>query len=104
LADALTSGPAAVAVGALLVALGATLGGIMQGDSGSSGGANYSKNAPQTTNTTYFQTGAGGEAGNVQPQPNYPPVTIIGHNDPQAQRDLGRMMQNMASRGIPMGG
>jgi hypothetical protein len=99
LADFFTSGPAAIAVGALLTALGATLGGIAQGDT-SSGGASYTKNAPQTTNTTYFQTGAGGEAGGVSPAPNYPPVTIIGHNDPQAQRDLGRMLQNMASRGI----
>jgi hypothetical protein len=102
LADPFTSGPAALAVGALLEALGATLGGIMQGDSSGSS-ASVTKNAPQTTNTTYFQTGAGGEAGNVQPQPNYPPVTIIGHNDPQAQRDLGRMMENMAQRGIKMG-
>jgi hypothetical protein len=102
LADPFTSGPAALAVGALLEALGATLGGIMQGDSSGSS-ASYSKNAPQTTNTTYFQSGAGNEAGGVAPAPNYPPVTIIGHNDPQAQRDLGRMLQNMASRGIPMG-
>jgi len=103
LSDPLTSGPAAIAVGVLLSALGATLGGIMQGDTSSGGGGSYSKNAPQTTNTTYFQTGAGNEAGGVSPQPGMPNVTIIGHNDPQAQRDLGRMMVNMSQRGIAMG-
>jgi hypothetical protein len=103
LANPFTMGPAALAVGVLLSALGATLGGIMQGDSSSGGGGSYGKNAPQTTNTTYFQTGAGSEAGGVSPQPAMPNVTIIGHNDPQAQRDLGRMMVNMSQRGIAMG-
>jgi hypothetical protein len=98
-ADPITSGPASIAVGLLLSALGATLGGIMQGGgSGSSSGA--AATGTQTINTTYFQTGAGGEASGVTPAGPGPNITVIGPNDPEAQRQIGKMMRNIAGRGI----
>lgn len=114
----LTAGPAMIALGAAMVAFGAALGGVVGGGAGGNfgggigglgiGGGRGTMSAvgpiPNTfTGNTQSPTqGMGGAPAGVQPV--VVNATIIGPNDPSAQRQIATLIDNAARRGLMQGG
>lgn len=112
LSNPFTSGPAMLAVGAILVATSAVLGAIATGPGGSSAGggggsayaaAGTASKAAQTTNITLSSSGTSGTS-KLGPMQPIGPFTIIGANDGKAQRDIVKLIQNAQGRGYNLGG
>jgi hypothetical protein len=115
LSNPFTSGPALLAAGAVLVGLGATLAGIAGGGSrggrgggrggGGSGPASFADRTESfalgSGQTAPTRTGADAKAATLQPITNN--ITLIGPNDPSAQRAMNDLIQNGQRRGLPMG-
>jgi hypothetical protein len=109
LSNPFTSGPALLAAGAVLIGLGATLGAIAGGKGGKGGGKGGSASSRsafenQQRNVTL---GSGksapglpgdGRAATMQPVTNN--ITVIGPNDPTAQRQMSRLMRNADGRNL----
>ena len=102
------SGPAAIAAGIAMIALGSTLSGIAAGGGGGTGGAAYSAAASIPTSTTQTTT--------VMPYSYAPPtqattagmspvtpvvnnVTVIGKDDPAVQRQMLELINRAQLRG-----
>jgi hypothetical protein len=98
-----TSGPAAIGIGAALIALGATLGAVAHGGRGGGGGSaggGYSSSAPQIIDRGTIDPTAVGRMGNMSARPttnNH--FTIIGTKDPTAQREIMELIGNAQRRG-----
>lgn len=103
LLNPITSGGAAIAIGAALVALGATLSTIGQGRGGGGGGGSGSA-ASAYSSASVIDRGLINPASSLggvnarQPVTVY--ATIIGKNDPNAQRDLMAMITAAQRRGL----
>jgi len=106
LLNPLTAGPAAVAAGIALLALGAALASIAGGGGGGGGGGGSSfggvgeVNAPaRITNITIGASGTSKTAAGLAPQQ---PIhfTVIGPGDPQAQRAIVETLDNARRRGL----
>ncbi len=104
-----TSGPAMLAVGAILVATSGILGAIATGPGGAGGGggggysvagAGAASNAARITNITLADPGAAGAKG-MSPAPAVH-VTVIGSNDPTAQRGIIDLINNATGRGMAL--
>jgi hypothetical protein len=98
----LTSGPAAIAIGASLIALGSALGAVAHGRSNSAGGGGaYAASAlPQIIDRGTINPSASliaTASGMTARQPIN--VTVIGPNDPVAQRQLQELYTNANKRG-----
>lgn len=110
LSNPFTSGPAMIEAGAVLLALGSALGGLMSGGSSSSGGsgggvagAGANNKAAQVTNITLSSAGTTSTKDLAPMQPiNVGPV--IGVNDGKAQRDIVKLIQNAQGRGLKLAG
>lgn len=92
---------AAIGMGTALVALGASLAAIGSGGSGGGGGGGsgsaYGGVAPATSTFFVGPTSASTAAGvTTRPPMN---ITIIGPNDPTAQRQIQELMRNAEARG-----
>jgi hypothetical protein len=98
----LTSGPAAIAIGALLIGLGATLGAVAHGGTGSGPGGGTTA-LPAIVNTAFLDPGnqsAATRGSAVTPQKSQTnQFFIIGPNDPQAGRQIQKLLDNNAARG-----
>lgn len=100
-----TSGIAALAIGAALLALGGALGAVGNSGGGgfgggAGGGSGYNSTQADTTRIRLMPGWAGdGASVNQRPSVNVF-ATIIGKNDPQAQRDITDLMRNAARRGL----
>lgn len=103
LPDPFTAGWAGIAIGAALVAMGAALGAVGQGKSaGSTGGysaPSYSSNSDQVTRIR-LMPGWATESGVTERSPNNFNFTVIGQNDPQAQREIAGLVRNAERRGL----
>lgn len=101
LTNPFTAGAAATAIGIALIGLGAAL--KAQASGGSTGTAtaiNPAKSLDMTTQTTFDPKNVD-RARALQPtQPITVNQTIIGANDPQAQRQIKQMVDNAARRGL----
>jgi hypothetical protein len=123
LSNPFTSGPALLAAGAVLVALGGTLAAISGGKGGKGGGGGGGSSGPTAfaDDTRSVAIGGGSVAkGSASPDVAMrtgdaakaampvAPITvnanIIGPSDPQAQRQIVDLMQNAARRGLTVGG
>lgn len=102
-----TSGPAAIAAGAILVALGKSLGGLASGHGGGGGGSapsgpsfdSYKPNTEQIVRIVVNPpAGQQTAAALVPPRPMN--VTIIGPADPVAQRAIADLYNNAQARGL----
>lgn len=91
LSSPFTSGPALLAAGIALTALGGTLGGIMHGNGGGSGGGGGGSDfGDRTTNITLTAAGMGGNSAPAgQPTNHY---HVIGIDSPQGTTLLGKGM------------
>lgn len=90
LSNPFTSGPAAIAAGVALMALGATLGGIAHGSGGSGGGGGGDDFRDRTTQITLTPAGMGGtKAPMGQPGQHF---HVIGIDSPQGTTLLGKGM------------
>lgn len=94
----ITSGPAAIAIGAAMVALGAALGAVGRGGGRSGHSASmrdprYGAGTQEATTLKFVNRPDANTRGLTRQQPLH--VTIIGENDPKAQR----MLQNMLEKG-----
>jgi len=107
LSNPFTSGPALFAAGAALVALGATLSAISHGaGSGGAGGGTGGGYTQPTSTQGYavvapYQPAPGATATTKGMTPSGPVVvnaTIIGPDDPQAQRQITKLMQRAQLR------
>lgn len=107
LLNPLTAGPAAIAAGVALIALGAALASIAggTGGGGGAGGGSFGSNvgevsAPaQVTNITVGASGTQRTAAGLTPQQPVN-VTVIGPNDPAAQRGIVDLLDNARRRGL----
>jgi hypothetical protein len=99
-----TSGIAALAIGAALLALGGALGAI-----GNSGGGGYGGGAGsgggfngRQEETTRIRLMPGWAQGTeiTQRSQNYYQFTVIGANDPKAQREIAQLVANAERRGL----
>lgn len=104
LANPITAGPAAIAIGAALILLGSTLGAIATGGGGGrgafgGGGFGGGRTQPPEERVTQIILGPSSttRAAGLQP---LPPInaTIIGPHDPQAQRAIEELVTNIARR------
>lgn len=98
----ITSGPAAIAIGASLIALGAAVGGIAHGRAGGAGGGSMSSVSapPQIIDRGLINPNGALMASASGLSPMQPMnVTIIGPNDPSAQRAVAELMKNANNRG-----
>jgi hypothetical protein len=106
LANPLSAGPAAIAAGVALVGLGAALGAIAGGGGKRGGGGGLrggGRVAPAESGTVRLGPTAntmanGGKAASASAPFVFAP-TIIGENDPRAQRQLAAMVEKAARRG-----
>lgn len=99
LSNPFTAGPTALAIGALLVALGGALGAISKGAGRGTAGAGAFREPHSVTNDVVrikFVNRDGSAADLVPRTPVH--FTIIGENDPKAQRMLSNMVDKYASR------
>jgi hypothetical protein len=92
-----TSGPALLAVGVAMVALGATLGGIAKGGSGA-GGKGGKGLEDHTTRITLTADGLGGRKAPMREVG--PTFEVIGASHPRAQRMFGELKKGAARRNI----
>jgi hypothetical protein len=98
----LTSGPAAIAIGASLIALGSAVGAVAHHGAGGAfgGGSSYASSLPQIIDrglinpANGLMTTAGGLTARTPVN-----VTIIGANDPNAQRQITELIRNADRRG-----
>jgi hypothetical protein len=98
LSNPFTSGPAAIAAGAALVALGSVLGGIATGSKGGKGGSGGSGGLEdKTTRITLTQDGLGGRNA---PRHDNGGLTVLGVDSPKGQRVLATAMKGAARRNI----
>ncbi len=103
-----TSGPAAIAVGALIFGAGAALSSIAGGSgsaSGSIGGGSGSlgiggASSPQVYTIGGGRMNSGFSNASSAPQAMTTNVTVIGPNDPVAQRAIVSLIENAARRGL----
>lgn len=100
LSNPFTSGPAAIAAGALLLALGTALGGIATG-TGSGGGAGFGFNTAPATPQPIIVLSSGQAVSTAAGFAPVQPVnfTVIGPNDPAAQTAIKKMVGNATRRG-----
>jgi hypothetical protein len=96
-----TSGPAAIAIGALLMALGGALGAVAHGGGGRGKGGGYSgvggsTSTDEITKITLVPTRAG-MASDLNPKTAVN-VTVIGPDDPRAQTQLLDLINNAMGR------
>lgn len=98
----LTSGPAAIAIGASLIALGSALGAVAHGGSGAAGGGSSSSMSapPQIIDRGLIDPTRAliGTASGMVPR-SAVNVTVIGPNDPVAQRQIQEIIRNGNRRG-----
>ena len=87
LSNPFTSGPAALAAGIALTALGAALGGIAHGDGGPGGGSGGGDFRDRVTNITLTAAGAGGMIAPEGKQPIH--YHVLGKDSPEGQRIFG---------------
>jgi hypothetical protein len=98
LSNPFTSGPAAIAAGAALVALGSVLGGIATGSKGGKGGSGGSGGLEdKTTRITLTADGLGGRNA---PKHDTGGLTVLGVDSPKGQRVLATAMKGAARRNI----
>jgi hypothetical protein len=97
LSNPLTAGPAMIAAGAALVALGGVLGGIATGPGGSSGGGGRGGLEDKTTRITLTSDGLGGRNA---PHHDNEKFTILGVDSPKGQRVLATAMGGAKRRGM----
>lgn len=106
LSNPFTSGPAAIAAGIALEALGAAFNAIASSGaapgSGSSGGAAQGQVSPHGVSSTSYLLPTGGQpfaAGEKYPGLVAPVFNVIGTGDPRAQRDIMTLLQKAVGRG-----
>ncbi len=94
-----TSGPAAIAIGAALMALSGALGAVAHGGGGArSGTSAYSTSAQRTEDITRYKfIDRSGNLVDLSPRPAMH-FTIIGPNDPSAQRAIGEVVEKYNRR------
>jgi hypothetical protein len=97
LSNPFTSGPALIAAGIALTALGATLGGIATGGGGGSGGG-AGASRDRTTQITLTADGAGGFTAPKQKDAQH--FTVIGASDPRSHRIVGEITKSASRRNI----
>jgi tape measure domain-containing protein len=114
LLNPLTAGPAAIAIGAAMVVLGSTLSAsVRSGGRNTSGtigsgigslgiGGNNTMESVYRFEDRPYQSGAGRVSATSQPV--IVNATIIGPNDPNAQRQIAQLVDNAARRGLMQGG
>lgn len=100
LTNPFTSGPAAIAAGALLVALGTALGGIATGTG--SGGSGFGFSTSPATPQPVIVLANGQSVGTAQGLAPVAPIhfTVIGPNDPAAQNAIVGMITTAKRRGV----
>lgn len=104
LGNPFTAGPAGIAIGLALIALGSALGALASGGGGSGGGGSSSRGAPPSPVSFTGSLGSTGtnsaaNAGGITPvQPVS--VTVIGPNDPSAQRQILQLISNGQRRNL----
>lgn len=112
LANPLIAGPAMIAIGAAMVAFGSAMGGIGRGGTGDVLGGTIGGlgigGEPQDTlfrfaDRPYQSPSTAGAALENAASPVVVNATIIGANDPQAQREIGKLVDNAARRGLMNG-
>jgi hypothetical protein len=99
LSNPFTSGPAAIAAGAALVAVGTVLGGIATGSGGGSGGGGTASR-DRTTQITLTADGAGGLMA-PKGKGAFDGVTLLAVDGPQGQRVLSTTMAHAKRRNLP---
>jgi hypothetical protein len=100
LTNIFTSGPAAIVAGALLVGLGATLGGIATGSKGGGGGKGGSGGfGDKTTHITLTADGLGGRKAPNGREP-FAGATLLSVDSPRGQRVVATSLKGAARRNI----
>lgn len=100
LPDPFTAGPASLAIGAALIALGSSLGAIGSGGGGGGGGASsaYTGAPPAYPTQIIFGPSSATTAAGMTPTAPMN-VTVIGPNDPTAQRQITELITKAQRRG-----
>jgi hypothetical protein len=99
LSNPFTSGPAAIAAGAALVALGSVLGGIATGSKGGKGGSGGGGLEDRTTRITLTADGLGGRNA-PKGKDAFGGATLLSVDSPRGQRVIATSVKGAARRNI----